>query len=546
MTKWIPELGRELSDRLLHIWEGTSDLPTSTEEAYRDLFRKQAGKEMKRSKCRHLGADTGSRVECSTCPETSNARFKLFVCESPNTGGRCTIEPAANDVDNCLHCRFWEAPLPVKKASTADVLQVTDLVKKLRYGFEDLFSLPHDVVRDAHIRLLEEAKEKPPPVETGTGRGIVMGVGGTLYFQCAWVATSVLRGLGCTLPVEWWYLGSSEMDSRMAVIAAELGVVCRDATAVVQDLPPNRRPRILNGWELKPFAVAHSSFQEVLFLDADNICVKDPTFLFDHPLYLKYGAAFWPDLDPYDRREWVPETAWRNVGLERREEVDFESGQFLIHKGRRSRELGVTVHINDHSDWYYKFVYGDKTTYHLAWRVCGSDYAIPSTGAGWVWPAIQQYDFDGNLLFQHVCQGKELLVSGRTPNLKSSYAATSASKRLADIWHGKIWSALDCDPVEVQLMREAAGSYSYKRLGIEGEPTRTLELRPDGTIGEGAAACERAWCVRLIDRVPTLVITGSAHKNTQIAMMFLTEGEDGIWRGRWQAHERGPVELRRL
>jgi hypothetical protein len=39
----------------------------------------------------------------------------------------------------------------------------------------------------------------------------------------------------------------------------------------------------------------------------------------------------------------------------------------------------ATRHINEHSDWYYKFVFGDKSTFHLAWAKCGTcgfDYPI--------------------------------------------------------------------------------------------------------------------------------------------------------------------------
>ena len=39
--------------------------------------------------------------------------------------------------------------------------------------------------------------------------------------------------------------------------------------------------RTLNGWELKPFALLNSPFQEVLLLDADNVPVVDPAFLFE-------------------------------------------------------------------------------------------------------------------------------------------------------------------------------------------------------------------------------------------------------------------------
>lgn len=543
----VAELGRSLHGRLLEIWNGTSGLPQGVEESYRNLWRVQAGHQPKVDQCPWRGDDTGERVHCTPCQDSGrNVRFKLYVCDNPKQSGRCTLEPADSDIPNCLNCPSAIRNMPRVVEQVFPESEIIDLANRIRYGFADLSSLNSDLVRESHIRLLHEAVASPPPVKRGEGRGIVIGVGGTLYFACAYVATSVLRSVGCTLPVEWWHLGPSEIDPTMRRLAADLGVTCVDALEVVKTL--DRKPRILNGWELKPFSIAHSSFQEVLFLDADNICVLDPTFLFDSPEYLESGAVFWPDLPPYDRKEWVPDTAWRNVGLEPRKETDFESGQVLINKVRCSNEIGVTVHINDHSDWYYQFVYGDKTTFHLAWRACGSDYAMPSTPAGWVWPAILQHDFNGRLLFQHVCQGKKQLAEGKPLALDRKREAITAAVTLREKWHGEIWSVKDQTDIESTLMYELAGQWKYTRKGISGSPQRILFLTNSGKIEEGYAGCEQKWTVRLLgpEKVPTIIITGEAHKGTQIGMMFLTESQDGIWRGRWQAHERNPVELERI
>ena len=48
-------------------------------------------------------------------------------------------------------------------------------------------------------------------------------------------------------------------------------------------------------FQLKPLAILHSSFEEVLLIDADNTPVVDPSFLFDHPQYTASTAVFWPD-----------------------------------------------------------------------------------------------------------------------------------------------------------------------------------------------------------------------------------------------------------
>src|SRR5207302_1106010 len=99
------------------------------------------------------------------------------------------------------------------------------------------------------------------------GRGIVICGGGLNYFTCAWVCISMLRRLGCDLPIELWHLGGKELDDRMKTLVARLGVRCVDGCKVRKKFPA----RILRGWELKPYAILHSSFREVLLLDADNV-----------------------------------------------------------------------------------------------------------------------------------------------------------------------------------------------------------------------------------------------------------------------------------
>lgn len=54
-----------------------------------------------------------------------------------------------------------------------------------------------------------------------------------------------------------------------------------------------------------------SSYEEVLYLDSDNIPLRDPTYLFDTPLYSGAGqprAVFWPDMIK-DHRKLLPRCA---------------------------------------------------------------------------------------------------------------------------------------------------------------------------------------------------------------------------------------------
>lgn len=385
-------------------------------------------------------------------------------------------------------------------------------------------------------RQAEQAKKSTYPEGKFSGRGIVIAGGGVTYFGCAWVCASMLRWLGCKLPIELWFLGRGEMDSQMALLAKRLDITLVDAREVAKEY----KPRILNGWELKPFAVLYSAFEEVMFLDADSIPVQNPEFMFDAPGFLDTGAVFWPDMAPYDRKEWLPPLVWERCGMEFRNYVDFESGQLMVNKRKCWDAMQLTLWMNYHSDYWYKIVFGDKSTWHLAWHKVERKYAMPEGACGWQWPAIIQHDFSRRALFVHCVRGKgELCISQRL-NVPLGEKMQDAGRVLDAMWRRRIWDEQDETPQERSSRLALAGRYRYIRVGL-GE--RVLELLTDGSIGEGNAACEKRWTARILDGVLTIVIVGESHKASDVGMMFLEKSADGVWRGAWEFHERCPVEF---
>jgi hypothetical protein len=225
------------------------------------------------------------------------------------------------------------------------------------------------------------------------GRGVVVCAGGAGLFTCGYVCARMLRFVGCRLPIQFWHLGAREMDGQMRDIAAELGAVCVDAEAV-RGLHP---ARILNGWELKPFAALHAPFREVLLLDADNVAVRDPEYLFESPEYQRHGAIFWPDFGRMDRSRSI----WDICDVEYRDEPEIESGQILIDKKRCWKALRLALWLNEHSDYYYAHIHGDKGTFQMAWHMLNQPYAMPPFAIEALDATMCQHDFLGRRLFQH-------------------------------------------------------------------------------------------------------------------------------------------------
>jgi len=407
----------------------------------------------------------------------------------------------------------------------------------------------------AHTFLLNEAARATYAVPHAfNGRGIIIAAGGPKYFTCGWVCASVLRYLGCTLPIEFWYLGPTEMDPTMVRLAAQLGVQCVDARAVAQQHPA----RILCGWELKAYAIKYSQFAEVLFLDADNVPVNNPEYLFDCAGYQEHGAMFWPDLPPSDRAEWVPTDVWRRCDMENPSVAALESGQLLIDKTKCWSELNLALWLNEHSDYYYGQVFGDKDTFLLAWHKTAQvankppAYVIPSRKADWNGAgnagAILQYDLNGHLVFQHRCRpypNKWNLTGGnqQVPGFVHEQVCFAALEQLATQWHGATWHNYLPTAEEIAYAKQLEGKYTYHRLVIDKEG-RTLELLggspAGGRIGQGSAEYERRWSVFVLDGIMHLAL---CHEQK---LTCLLREYDGVWRGRWVEHEKAEVELKRL
>lgn len=240
-----------------------------------------------------------------------------------------------------------------------------------------------------------QRKVSPYP-GTFKGRGIVICAGGIEYFTCAWVNIKVLRDHGCTLPVEVWYYGD-ELNETVISMLTPLNVQCKNF--LDYGIAANV------GFMLKPLAIMHSAFEEVLYLDADNVCTTAPSYLFEDEGYLKNGAMFWPDfwkISPLN-------PMWQITGTHPELLEEQESGQLLIDKKACWEALNLCVFFNLNSFIYYRFLMGDKDTFKFAWLALRTPFywisTLPSS-CGY----IQHGNFYGMTMVQHDTSGKQLFM----------------------------------------------------------------------------------------------------------------------------------------
>jgi len=274
-----------------------------------------------------------------------------------------------------------------------------------------------------------------PPRNLDGGRGVVMVAGrrneekvlatssSRHYFTLdALLALAALRRTGCTLPVEIWHDADTELLAVPQAWADNAGVKLRNFF----NLPYWSSAEERSGWQWKSAAVWHSSFSELIFLDADNFALDDPTFLFDDEDYKRTGALFWPDHD-HVYSDMSP--MYVTLSINPIADIGVCSAQMVLNRTRHWKALALVDHMNLAGPlYYYRFLHGDKETWRFAFRTLKRRYKvldyIPET-VGWhddVDGSFCGHTFiqhrpghDGTPLFAHRAMDKMSQVSDLTP-----------------------------------------------------------------------------------------------------------------------------------
>ncbi|KAG7382980.1 hypothetical protein PHYBOEH_010157 [Phytophthora boehmeriae] len=263
------------------------------------------------------------------------------------------------------------------------------------------------------IDVLIEAKqlERKTPHSAKPNNGVVMVMYPRLI-ESVYATIRLLRSYNCSLPVELWYLESEMGASPLNDSRVLQSLVQRYGPISLRGIADDK----IGGFNSKIFAVAHSSFDQVLFLDADNAPVKDPTYLFSDPKFVETGAIFWPDF-------WHPSHTIFNVKAESLvwELVDTpfvnmfeqESAQLLIDRRRSAVAMEIVQFLAlrkpDHLN-ALRLLYGDKDIFRMAWLKTKTPFHMivtPPGAAGmkranrFCGMTMVQYDTKGEVLFLH-------------------------------------------------------------------------------------------------------------------------------------------------
>ena len=220
----------------------------------------------------------------------------------------------------------------------------------------DLIHLTDDdfrAMKRSHAWFMAAAKALAPLLPyKKKSRGVVMTAGGA-YFGMAITSVRMLRRTGSALPVEVFLDSWRDYDIQTCEnILPDLGARCLVLADIWQTTPELDK---LIKYQFKVFALLFSSFQDILFLDADAFPAHKPDALLDLEPYKSTGLVTWPDF-------WVSTTSHYLYDITGVEEPSLDT--------RRASESGIMVYSKRlHAPSlllavYYNY-YGPKRYYPL-------------------------------------------------------------------------------------------------------------------------------------------------------------------------------------
>jgi alpha 1,2-mannosyltransferase len=243
----------------------------------------------------------------------------------------------------------------------------------LQWNESDIASM-----KGTHEWLLAQIQANPPKLQYEPGtKGIVTSAGGK-YFPVFLVSLRMLRRTGSTLPVEIFLKNKDEYEELACEkLFKELGAKCVVLNQLIGDFGIRFG---FKHFQLKAFGILFSSFEEVLFLDADNFPARKPEELFEMEVYKEKGMVLWPDYWTCTSSPFFNEvTGLGERVLQNRPTI--EAGQILVDKKQHAETLSLAGYYNAYGDrYFYRLLTqggpgeGDKETFGAASLILNNSF----------------------------------------------------------------------------------------------------------------------------------------------------------------------------
>ncbi|KAL4920512.1 mannosyltransferase putative-domain-containing protein [Aspergillus aurantiobrunneus] len=253
---------------------------------------------------------------------------------------------------------FWKAFKPILEAhapncppplyeENADSIHFNATATEPRPELTFMDEVSVSAMQDAHSRFLQNIADTKllHPVHAPGTRGLVSTAGGQ-YFPVFLATLRMLRRTGSVLPVEVYMKDAGEHEKKLCEkVLPKLNARCLILSDVM-------KKDFIEHFQLKVFAVLLSSFEEVVWMDADCFPLHKPELLLDSEVFKSTGMITWPDfwqssVSPlFFKVSQLPETPMN-------ERQTTEAGAFLISKKNHLRTLLLSAYYNYYGPSHY-------------------------------------------------------------------------------------------------------------------------------------------------------------------------------------------------
>lgn len=186
---------------------------------------------------------------------------------------------------------------------------------------------------------------------------------------CTYILLCELSRLNFNIPIEIFYRdGELSQDEILELTRLYPGYTqFKKISTPVEDFIDRWNNK--KGWATKVYAILESEYAENIWIDSDNIPIRNCLDLFDDEEYKEKGSLFWRDVYSIDRADqyWSGSIMWKIFDVPYNDGEPFESGQFLINKPMVLKQLEMIKHFTENQQIYYQFG-GDAECWRMAWQ----------------------------------------------------------------------------------------------------------------------------------------------------------------------------------
>lgn len=219
----------------------------------------------------------------------------------------------------------------------------------------DLIVLSNDhleTMKSAHTAFVDEihASKTVKPFHTPGSRGIVTMAGGP-YFPLFLAQLRMLRRSKSTLPVEVFLRDSSEYEDHLCVkVLPQYNAKC----VVLSELLGSTKHKgvEIEHYQFRTFAVLFSSFEEVIWMDADCFPLYRVEDLLDSEPFASTGMVTWPDFSASTTSQLFYEISQQEIPAMTLR-ASTKTGVFLISKKKHFLTLLLAAYYNYHGPSHY-------------------------------------------------------------------------------------------------------------------------------------------------------------------------------------------------